>query len=596
MSEHAFEFDPAVIRALERYAPMPDESVEWDLILHHAHLGGRRRPRRRLLALALTAGVLLVLAFATPLGGAISGLVADFSRWLAGTPGTPVSEQEQRAFDEAQARSWVAFPGSPKLRQLSRVEKDGVTYDLVGFRSADSLCIRVITSGAVHDRRLTCAPVIELRNDDVPVRVLFVDWGIGKGDKREQIGFDTYTSARAQVTAGIAADGVESIELHDDQGSHRVPTVSNAFLYVADRPEVGQRVTQIRAQLTDRQLVDVPFTVAPWAFGDFGGASGVPGGPTKVERQVATGAIGWVAHREERGAPIDDSLRKKFRAFSDISFGRVLTPDPNSPKRVAITIGAPGGHGAALAAALCETLLASDGSAGGGCLDRTFRHGPFSFGYSVSGGGDQYATFAGVASDDVARLELYTATGNKIEVPLRDNAYLADVALARLPAKLVAYDRQGRVIGIEQTPRSEGPARLVSPPILHLSVAANGVGTLELLASKTREGGQCWEAKGTGKVTLRAASCIGPQWTVAPLRVAPIPDPAVFLYGRAREDIRTLTLRYADGEQGELSPGKYGYVLALIPEDHRRPGHQLVALVGRGGDGHIIAREDFGRR
>jgi hypothetical protein len=595
MSERAFEFDPAVIRVLERYAPMPDQSVEWDLVLHRAHVVGRP-PRRRLLVLALMAGVVMLLVLATPLGGAIRGLVADFSRWLTGTPGTAVSEEKQREFDQAQARSWVAFPGSPKLRQLSRVEKDGVTYDLVGFRSADSLCIRVITSGAVHDRRLTCAPVDELRNDDVPVRVLFADWGIGKGDKREQIGFSTYSSARAQVTAGIAADGVESIDLHDDQGSHRVPAVSNAFLYVAERPEVGQRVMEIRAQLADGQPVEVPFTVAPWAFGDFGGASGVPGGPTKVEREIDTGEIGWVARHDERGAPIDDSLRDKFHAFSNISFGRVLTPDPNSPKRLAITIGAPGGHGAAMSSALCETLLASDGTAAGGCLDSRFRHGPFSFGYSVSGAGDQYATFAGVASDDVARLELFTATGSKLEVPLRDNAYLAEVALARLPAKLVAYDKQGRVIGIEQTPRSEGPARLISPPILHLSVAADGVGTIELLANKTREGGQCWEAKGTGKVSFRGGSCIGTRWTVAPLRVAPIPDPAVFLYGRAREDIRTLTLRYADGEQSELTPGKYGYVLALIPAEHRRTGHQLVALTGRGEDGRIIAREDFRRR
>jgi hypothetical protein len=91
----------------------------------------------------------------------------------------------------------------------------------------------------VNARRLTCAPVDELRHDDVPVRVLLADRGVGTGDKRETLGFDTYTSARAQVTAGIAADGVQAIELVDDHGSHSVDAISNAFLYVAERPEVA---------------------------------------------------------------------------------------------------------------------------------------------------------------------------------------------------------------------------------------------------------------------------------------------------------------------------------------------------------------------
>src|SRR6266542_5327420 len=83
----------------------------------------------------------------------------------------------------------------------------------------------------------------------------------------------------------------------------------------------------------------------------------------------------------------------------------------------------------------------------------------------VTGAGDQYTTFAGVVIDGVARVELFTATGNRIEVPLRDNTYLVDVALARLPAKMVAYDSEGRVIGIQETPRDEGPAR-VTPRVI----------------------------------------------------------------------------------------------------------------------------------
>jgi hypothetical protein len=234
MSEAQFEFEPAVARALEQYAPLGTDEADWQALVRAAHRPERKR--RFALAFAASVGAAAVLATATPLGGAIANAVSDFSAWVAGTPGTPASDKEQRAFDEANARSWVAFPGSPKLRQLIHLDVDGVTFDLVGFRSGDSLCIRVTASGEADGSRLTCAPIDELRQDEVPVRVLLADWGVGRGDKEATIGFDTYHAPRVQVTAGIAADGVDSIDLVDDHGQHRVAVQSNAFLYVAQQP------------------------------------------------------------------------------------------------------------------------------------------------------------------------------------------------------------------------------------------------------------------------------------------------------------------------------------------------------------------------
>ena len=63
--------------------------------------------------------------------------------------------------------------------------------------------------------------------------------------------------------------------------------------------------------------------------------------------------------------------------------------------------------------------------------------------------------------------EIFTATGDRIPVPLRDNAYLIEVAFARFPAKVVAYDAEGRVIGIERTQwkrRSGDRDRRADPP------------------------------------------------------------------------------------------------------------------------------------
>jgi hypothetical protein len=539
----------------------------------------------------------VVVATATPLRGAIANVLSDFSTWIAGTPGTPASEKEQHAFDEANARSWVAFPGSPKLRQLIHLEADGVAYDLVGFRSGGSLCIRVTATGTADGSRLTCAPIEELRQDDVPVRVLLADWGVGRGDKEATIGFDTYHSSRAQITAGIAADGVDAIDLSDDHGRHRVAVQSNAFLYVAERPEVGQHVSEIRADLAGGRSVDIPFTTVAWGPAPgFGGAAGEPQGPTKVDRVVHGGTVAWIDQRENRGDELDARVRERVRSFrfSHFEFARLLTPDPGSAKRIAVTVGRlehpppnfPPHQ------VVCAWVIEHDGAAGGGCgtLAELFARTPFTGGYSVSGRGDQYATFAGLASDDVARLEIFTATGNEIDVPLRDNVFLAEVALARLPAKMVAYDDHGRVIGIETTPREERPQHPLPGEIVHLTATADGIGTLELRANKTREGGECWAVRGSGAVAVNAGACVGTSWTYAPLRLGTVPDPPVFLYGRVRGDVGRLTLRYADGGTSDVSPRDGGYVLIALPANHRSSDYQLVEIIGRDIHGRVIAR------
>jgi hypothetical protein len=601
MTEAPFEFEPVIARALDWYAPLGADDGDWQALQRAA----RRLERKQQLAFAFAAVICIaaVLATATPLGGAIVNAFSDFSAWLAGTPGTPATHEEQQAFDQANARSWVAFPGSPQLRQLTRLQADGVTYDLVGFRSGSSLCIRVSASGEAEGTRLTCAPIEELRQDDVPVRVLLADWGVGRGDKEATIGFDTYHSSRAQVTAGIAADGVDAIELVDDQGKHRVAVYSNAFLYVAERPEVGQRVSEIRADLADGRSVAVPFATVAWGpDAGFGGGPGEAAGPTKVDRVVDGGSVGWIERREDRGEPVSAALRERLASMrvGELEFARVLTPDPGSAKRVLVTIGRlePASSKAAANLSVCTWLISHDGTIGGGCnpVAKMFPRAPFTFGYSVSGAGDQYATFAGLASDDVSRLEIFTSSGNKLDVPLRDNAFLADVALARLPVRVVAYDAQNRVIGIETTPREEGPQRVLPGAIVNMQATVAGVGTLELRANKTREGGECWAVRGSGGGLLNAGACVGKTWTYAPLRLGTFPDPPAFVYGRVRDDIQRLTLRYADGDSDEIVRGEHGYVLSVLPARHRSEGHQLVEIVGRDRGGQVIAQIRFAPR
>jgi len=306
----------------------------------------------------------------------------------------------------------------------------------------------------------------------------------------------------------------------------------------------------------------------------------------------------WVDRREGRGEPVDGSIADKFRMLSDMEFARLLTPDEGSSKRIVVSIGRfqlrPSAAGMPSPDGVCHWMLARGGLAGG-CSppDKVFERTPFTFGYSVTGAGDQFASFAGLASDDVSRLEIFTATGNQITVPLADNVFLIEVSLARLPAKMVAYDAEGRVIGIAETPREERSGRVVGEPVVELSATADGVGTLKLKANRTREGGECWAARGTGDVAVNTGSCVPKDWQKMPLRLGTLPDPAVFVYGRVRGDIATLVLEFADGSEQEITPQQRGYVLHVLPEAQRRKGHELIAITGRAANGEVVARQSL---
>lgn len=69
----------------------------------------------------------------------------------------------------------------------------------------------------------------------------------------------------------------------------------------------------------------------------------------------------------------------------------------------------------------------------------------------------------------------------------------------------------------------------------------------------------------------------------------------MFIYGRVRDDIRQLRLKFADGATSDITVRKDGYVLEVIPENQRSRGHELVEIVGRDAEGHIVDQEGFGR-
>jgi hypothetical protein len=575
------------------------ELPDWDAVVAGSGLK-RERARRR-----LTAGAALVVAaaaigLATPLGAAIARGLDGFSAWITGQPGSPASSQEQRSFDRANTRSWISFPKGTKLRRLITQHVGNTDVELLGFRSGTStLCLRLTVQGRSRTSTQSCAPLAALRVTGAPVRVFLVDQPIGKGTKRAWYGVEHIRSSNLQITAGVAADSVRSVVLRDDQGRHEVAAKSNAFLYVAQAPEVAQRVTSISAR-TATGLVSVPFSPSPFGFG---GYSPPPAAPTvPIQRKVTGGKIGWLERHETRGLPLSALPKRMHQGLlglrrSQIVFGRVVTPDPTLPLRVVLTLNAHRAGGPP--AGLCTSLVGPSGG-GSGCsaYPDLFKTSPVSVGLSGDGPGE-FVRVDGVVSDDVDHLRALLADRQWLPVPLVDNAFVVSLSRSNLPARLVAYDRDGKVIGVSYPLQDflaarNAPARGRAVELLH-ATGPNGAHS-ELLVGKATGGGECMYVRHfiSKRVAGMLVGCQGRTWTGGAVQLSTESSPALFVSGRARSDVAVVRLRYADGSTSTLRPTR-GYVLGAIAPRHLQPGHDVIGADGLARDGHTVGRESFHR-
>lgn len=576
-----------------------DPRSDWNEIVARAGLKRERR-RRRWLACAAVAAAATVLGIATPLGSPVVRGIDDFSAWLAGEPGSPVSEKEQREFEAANARSWLGFPQGTELRRLITSKAGETTIDLLGFRSGSSaLCLRLTVTGKSRTSTLSCAPLAELRREGGPARVVLADHPVGKGSKVAWYGIDRLHSANLQITAGIVTDAVTSVVLEDDAGRHKVRAKSNAFLYVAERPEVGQRVKRVWAR-TSAGLVPVPFARAPFGFGGVASRAPAPLAPP-IERRVTGGRVGWLDDHEPRGEPLDvlppHTLRNVLGHAgrpgrpTNVLYGRVLTPDPDRPLRVAVTLSAhrPGGP----PAGLC-TWLVTGGGAAGGCAPYpgVFKRSPMPGGLT-GGGSGAFVTVSGVASDDVARLEVLLVDQQQAAVTLVDNAFLVDVPRAKLPVRLVAYDEADRVIAVSDpwfdfgggSSPAKGRARSL------LRVTGAGGATAELFVGPSTDGGECMYIRHSihPRHAGTMVGCKRPNWTGPPLQLSSQLQPPRFVGGRVRADVKAVRIRFADGTSATLAPTR-GYVLWVASKQQLLSETAAILVEGLDGKGNVLGR------
>jgi hypothetical protein len=561
------DVDPRVRDELERLLPLPDENgSEWNAVLRRLDGPTGRRPRRLLVVvLAVAATAVVGAAAVSPVGGAVARGVGDFSAWLAGVPGDPASEEEQRSFEEANALSWARFPDGPQLRRLITSRAAGATFELFGFRTGESLCLRLVASGIAGTPATSCAPLRELRSASAPALVLMTDHSFGEGKVPEDAVPGTYARSAASATFGIVADGVTEVVLHADDGDNRARVESNAFLSVVSHAEPGTRVRRATATSDDGQRVDVPLAQAPFGFEVGSAPLGEAYGPTRVERRVVGGTVGWVERREERGDALSGELDGMQRALGRFEFARVLTPDPTSHMRVAITIGELPAHrqGGRDEEHLCVFLIAE--GAGGGCNpypDHSFPRGPVRVGISVSHGGNQFATLSGLASDEVARIDLFLATRERVAVPLRDNVFLIEAARTKFPVRLVAYDDDGRIIWVqtlESALGEGGPTAVRGKQRIAMKVDGPHGATAVLRVGPSTDGGRCWRISYSGGADSGGCPPKSYGSPVLLARLRPVRGD-VFVEVEVRDEVAQVVIDPAWGETVRLPPVE-GFVI-----------------------------------
>src|SRR5205823_5625652 len=113
-------------------------------------------------------------------------------------------------------------------------------------------------------------------------------------------------------------------------GMHQAIIGSNAYLFVENEPNTGNRVLSISAE-TNGKRATISLGTTFGEFGAFASSARRPRGPTRVEARIAHPTIGWAARGEKRGFSRDRLDLTPFeRAHMVSASARFVKPDPLS--------------------------------------------------------------------------------------------------------------------------------------------------------------------------------------------------------------------------------------------------------------------------
>jgi hypothetical protein len=397
----------------------------------------------------------------------------------------------------------------------------------------------------------------------------------------------------------VLADGISRIDVtHQTPASTHVFIGGDAFLAVSPRLSPFNATTAITA-IAGTTRAAVPFAPqpTPYRFGPPPTLSRPsPVGPSTVQRTVKGGGISWFAHRQPHGQPVPAHLHGALTDKANTIFARMLTPDPSIPERVLVSLRPAGkayfGGRLRNNRQVCAELVGGR-YVGGGCwpAGRLFTTAPFTAVVTQQFGG-QVVAITGIASDQVTRMTLYSATGVKQQVPLHDNAYIALATLADYPIRLATYDNAGLVIGIKtfegdlNTPVIAEPA----PGARWQRVLTNPTGSVYTVRSTS--GGTCAGFReSSNAATWRCDQAI----TANELALSTTSDDKQsVILGRVGANIARIRIRLRNGRTITLTPA-HSYILQQLPHVSRDPSAGVADVQGVDSTGRIVAHQHFRR-
>jgi hypothetical protein len=546
------EFDTLVFDQLDAFTPAPQRQPHWQDVLGRAH---KSRVRRLVVALAAAVAILgSAAAVAAALGG--------FDKWLVGEPGRPAPKAEQERFQRANEHSVAAFPKDTKLRELIRTEVGGTQYVLYGFRSGSSLCLRLNARALRRRIGPACAPVSKIVHSPAPLLVV-----VGNSGWQNQHG-----RTDTALSFGLVADGISRVDVHAVDGRHDAILGGNAYLWIQQQPNSGQRVLTLTAVRRNGSRITVPVG----SFNQFpvdASPERPPRGPARVQARIPHPTVGWFVRGERRGVSLKPGDPQS----------RWIKPDPESN----VLVG--------LSGQWCLMLFKNVGQNTVSCSDgdEFWARGPLN--EVLTGEGDEFfVRVSGVAADGVRGVVVYLADGERQRAALRSNIFTTLVSKDEFPIRVVAYNARDRVVAVHTWRWNLG----ITVPVrarreLRETVRVTGPHGVTAVArvGPRVNGYRCWRVDfSTGQ---SPAGCLPRIGNTGPDIWVDVVQPAgrdLFVIGHARGPVARVQLEFRNGDVLRTRPVAGLFVFA-IPRGQLRRERQVAFAVGYDGDGRRFDRQ-----
>jgi Tol biopolymer transport system component len=464
-------------------APAWDDVLERAGLTPHAPRVPRRLMRRLVFVLvAVVVALVIVSAVAAAFGHSVFG---GLGSWLGGTPGRPAPPAQQQAFAWRNGASYASFPRKTQLRLLDTESVRGKSFSLLGFRDGGSLCLRLVPTKAARPGVNQCITLRELQRSPVPAVVVSTAYYPIRG-------------GRVAAVFGFADDTVRSVRVvHSAGATETVPVVDNVFLvlHAGQSDPIYDPIVQVSARLQTGKSVLLPFT-------NFGvlARPAVPSylrydtihlpGPQHRQATLPHVAIRWLDRREPRGRSFSPSLRAYGANTRVVEFGRSVQPDPDDAYRIGVSVlrvnrvvdpfeftwvkgsASVRPHRVRLRPGM--VLLCADDlfplrptPVFNNCVLNAGSSALFAPGHVLTVHRmyrEAFTRVSGLAADGVREVDLYLASGRVIPAALHDNAYTIQAPSTQWPAKLVALDRNRRVLEIDMIDAQKSKAVIAPCP------------------------------------------------------------------------------------------------------------------------------------